>query len=756
MASSKTLQAIVEIAGSLSPTLGKAAEEAQQSLEGINLKAVAVGAGIAAAGVAIGKATIEAGKYLVDLGGEFDNVVDTIRIGTGATGDALDALTDDFNEVYKSVPTTMEDASQAIADYNTRLGLTGPELQNISKQAIQVSDMLGDDLGSVIEESSQAFQAWNIDAADMGDAMDYVFKASQSTDLGFTDLMSNVQQFGPQLQEMGYSFEEATALIGQLDKAGVNTSEVLSAMKKSVGALAADGLSASEGLEIYADKIKNAGSMAEATTIAAEIFGTKAGSTMAAAIRDGSLSVADLTAELEKSGETIGGAAEDTYDFAERLQIFKQQAQVALEPLANTMFDAINQLMPVVGEAMEGLIPIIEEVAGSIIPIISELMPQLIPLFQEFVPVILQTAKAVGQQLIPPLLEMIQQVLPVVIELVSSVLPLLSQVISAILPVLVQLITAILPPIMQIISAILPVVIELLNTVLPILTMLINILMPILNTVIGLIEPIVSLITTAITPLIAILGSLISQVLELLAPALQFIAQIFTSVLGTAIQGIAPIVQSITQIFQGLIDFITNVFSGNWSAAWQGIVSIFSGIVSGIAAIFKAPINAIISGINTFLNGLNSIKIPDWVPGVGGMGFNIPNIPMLATGGFTEGITIAGEAGTEAVISFDRSVRAANIGYWEKAGEMLGVYNNSETALAGNLLSVDDFSLAELAQPSTTVIYDFSGFTWSPVIEGGKVTEDSDDLIRRLKAHEAEFFDWLERWLQAREVTAFA
>ena len=88
MASSKTLQAIVEIAGSLSPTLGKAAEEASKSLEGINLKAVAVGAGVAAAGAAIGKATIEAGKYLVDLGGQFDNVVDTIRIGTGATGDA--------------------------------------------------------------------------------------------------------------------------------------------------------------------------------------------------------------------------------------------------------------------------------------------------------------------------------------------------------------------------------------------------------------------------------------------------------------------------------------------------------------------------------------------------------------------------------------------------------------------------------------------------------------------------------------------
>lgn len=756
MASSKTLQAIVEIAGSLSPTLGKAAEEAQKSLGGINLKAVAVGAGVAAAGIAIGKATIEAGKYLIDLGGQFDNVVDTIRIGTGATGDALDSLTDDFNEVYKSVPTTMEDASQAIADYNTRLGLTGPELQDISKQALQVSDMLGDDLGGVIEGSSQAFQAWNIDAADMSDAMDYVFKASQSTGTGFTDLLNNVQKFAPQLQDMGYSFEESTALIGQLDKAGVNTSEVLSAMKKGVGSLAKEGISASEGMEMYAEKIKNAGDMTEATTIASEIFGTKAGSTMAAAIRDGTLSVSDLTSELENNSETIGGAAEDTYDFAERLQLFKQQAQVALEPLANTMFDTLNQLMPVAGEAMEGLIPIIQGLTETIIPVIQDIMPQLIPLFQEFVPVILQTAQTVGQQLIPPLLQMIQQVLPVVIQLVSSVLPLLSQIIAAVLPVLVKLITAILPPVMKIISAVLPVVIELLNTVLPILMTLIDLLMPILDTVMNLIGPIVSLIATAITPLISVLGSLISQVLEILAPALQFIAGIFTSVLGTAIQGIAPIVQSITQIFQGLIDFITNVFAGNWSGAWDGIISIFSGIVSGIAGIFKAPINAIISGINTFIGGINSIKIPDWVPGVGGLGFSIPTIPMLATGGFTEGISIAGEAGTEAVISFDSSVRAANIGYWEKAGEMLGVYDNSETALAGNLLSVDDFSLAELAQPSTTIVYDFSGFTWSPVIAGGKVTEDNDDLMQRLKAHEAEFFDWLERWIQTREVTAFA
>ena len=238
MANGKTMQAVVNLAGSIDPSLGKAIEQAQKKISGLNVKALAVGAAVGGIAVATGKAVVEAGKYMKDLGASFDDAADAIRIGTGATGDALDGLLDDFDAVYKSVPTTMEDASKAIADYNTRLGLTGPQLQEISKQAIQVSDMLGDDLGSVIEESSQAFQQWNIDADDMGGAMDYIFKVSQSTGMGFTDLMADMQKFGPQLQEMGYSFETASALMGQLDKAGVNTDEVLGAMKKSVATLA--------------------------------------------------------------------------------------------------------------------------------------------------------------------------------------------------------------------------------------------------------------------------------------------------------------------------------------------------------------------------------------------------------------------------------------------------------------------------------------------------------------------------------------
>ena len=417
MSKNRTLEAIVSIAGAIDPSLQKALNEAGKQFGALKAGVAAVGAAAIEGMAAIGSAAIDAGKYLVELGKDFDSVSDTIRIGTGATGEALEALNDDFKEVYKSIPTSMEDAGQAIADYNTRLGLTGPQLQEISKQAIQVSDMLGEDLGSVIEESSQAFQAWDINAKDMGEAMDYVFKASQSTGVGFTVLLSNVQQLAPQLQEMGYSFEEATALVGQLDKAGVNANEVLSAMKKSVGSLAKEGISASDGLELYAEKIKAAKDMTEATTIASEIFGSKAASTMAAAIRDGSMSVSDLTDELIANGETIAAAAEDTYSFTERMQIFKQQAETALEPIASTLFDSLNDIMPVVGEAMEELMPIIEDVTSSVTPIIKDIVSGVLPMlgqsvsgiisaFQMASPVIMQ----MGGEIIPILKDSFSQV----------------------------------------------------------------------------------------------------------------------------------------------------------------------------------------------------------------------------------------------------------------------------------------------------------------------------------------------------------
>lgn len=113
--------------------------------------------------------------------------------------------------------------------------------------------------------------------------------------------------------------------------------------------------------------------------------------------------------------------------------------------------------------------------------------------------------------------------------------------------------------------------------------------------------------------------------------------------LGVPLNNFLNIVKTIWEtikgVFKGIITYITGVFTGNWKKAWQGVKDVLSSIVKGFANIFKSPINAIIDGINSFISGINKIKIPSWVPGVGGKGFNIGKIPKLAEGGYVQANT---------------------------------------------------------------------------------------------------------------------
>ena len=469
---------------------------------------------------------------------------------------------------------------------------------------------------------------------------------------------------------------------------------------------------------------------------------------------------------------------ETNEDFRNNVTAVWEELQGSFSELGGKISDMLNQLMPLISEIASTVLTAFGQIAEAVLPIliqlISELLPVIIGLIDQLLPVLTQIIESVLtvlvdviNQLLPLVMQIIEAVLPVLLQLVQAILPIITQIVEAVLPVLIQLINTILPIITQIISAVLPVLVEILNALTPILNMVISLLQPILNLIISLVEPILNLIMAAIQPLIEIFATLISTILQPIMPILSAVANIITSVLGTAIQAIQPIIQSLTSIFQGLIDFITGVFSGNWSQAWNGIVQVFGGLWDGLVAIVKAPINAVIGLINKAIGALNSISvtIPDWVPIVGGntFGIDIPTIPMLATGGFTDGVSIAGEAGMEAVISFDKRYHNENVAIWEKAGQMLGTLGTSAgegaglTSTAGKLLTLDDFSLGSLANDASTVIYyDFSGFTWSPQIQTGNTGDDTDDFMAQLRAHEAEFFDWLEEFIQMREVAQYA
>lgn len=783
----KNLQAIVQIAGEISPTLGKSIEGATSKLAGINIKALAVGAAVGGIAIATGKAVVEAGKYLADLGGRFDDVTDTIRIGTGATGEALAGLNKDFDAIYSSVPASMDDAAKAVSDFNTRLGLSGPELQNISKQALQVSSMLGDDLNGVIEESSKAFQQWGVDSKAMGGSMDYIFKVSQSTGTGFTDLMTKMQEFGPQLQDMGYSFETASTLVGQLEKAGVNTDEVLGAMKKSVTTLAKQGISASDGLNKYYEQIKNAGTAAEAAALASEVFGARAGSTMASAIRNGTLAVGDLNKQLMANQETINGAAEDTYDFSQRLQVMKQGLEVALKPIANTVFDGLNKFMPTLQKLMEKITPAINTAVDAAMPFVENFLAGAADMLESLLPMLADLASS----LLPILSNLVQQLLPPLLQLAQALLPPLMQIVQAILPPIAGLLTTILPMITQIASAILPVIADLFAQLLPILTPLLQVALQIVQDVITpLMPPIMDLAKALLPPIMEILKAL-SPILEPIFAVLKPIAD----VLGTIIGWIAKVVEWVASglswvigLFTGGGDTSTTDAAQNATAA--GYAS--GGFTSGLSLVGedpRHPIEAVIS----FDPLYRQENIAYWEKAGEMLGLynsaegksifsSIDGIPQYAAGGFAEGISIAGEAGTEAVISFDPAYRKENISYWQKAGELLGVYNNPDISTlinlgipalasggftgdisdgrpdalsnASRLMNTDNFSLADTAQ-SYVIIYDLGGVEFAPQINMGS-DADKEELIKRLKAHEADFFDYLEEWLEEREAGRYA
>lgn len=123
-------------------------------------------------------------------------------------------------------------------------------------------------------------------------------------------------------------------------------------------------------------------------------------------------------------------------------------------------------------------------------------------------------------------------------------------------------------------------------------------------------------------------------ILDKLSPAWAFLSNAVIGVLGSILAVVSDVMSSITGVLGGIIDFITGVFTGNWKKAWNGVKDIFKNIVDGLVGIFKFPINLIIDGINSFIAGLNKIKIPKWVPFVGGKGINISKIPKLAQGGY--------------------------------------------------------------------------------------------------------------------------
>lgn len=288
------------------------------------------------------------------------------------------------------------------------------------------------------------------------------------------------------------------------------------------------------------------------------------------------------------------------------------------------------------------------------------------------------------------------------------------------------------------------------------------------------IGPLVTNIGTAVMNVATLIGNAIQKIL----PVIENIVMVLVNVVATVappiiaavsqiFANISNVVMSLQGVFDGLIQFIKGAFTGNWAQAWEGVKSIFGNAFSALVELCKIPINAVIGVINGAVKGINSIlgkvtTIPDWVPVVGGQSFSmqLPTIPMLAKGGFTDGVSIAGEAGTEAVISFDPSVRSANIANWQKAGQMLGVDPVQAASVAGaGSLTTDRVEVADIGggspAPGGTTTAGGGSFTFSPniTIQGNA---DYSTMMNAMTDAKDQFEQWFNEMMRKQQRTAYA
>ena len=193
----------------------------------------------------------------------------------------------------------------------------------------------------------------------------------------------------------------------------------------------------------------------------------------------------------------------------------------------------------------------------------------------------------------------------------------------------------------------------------------------------GLIEEVGNFVGKLVNGALEIYNKFIQPIMmwlvDYFAPTWRFLSTLVIGVAGTIIGYLSDMVKSAMKILGGIIDFITGVFTGNWKKAWEGVKNIFGGIIDGLAGIFKAPINLIIDGINSFISGINKIKVPDWVPGVGGKSFKLQKIPKLARGGVVDKPTTAlvGESGKEAILPLEN-----NTGWIEELANKINTNTN--------------------------------------------------------------------------------
>lgn len=318
-----------------------------------------VGAGVTEAGRDLTKSVttpiVGMGAAAVAAFKSVDDGADIIVKKTGASGDALDEMKASMESLATTIPTDFETAGAAIGEVNTRFGLTGKELEDLSGQFIKFADLNDTDVSSSIDSVQKVMGLFGIETQDAGLVLDTFNAVGQRTGLSVTTLASSMVTNGAAMKDMGFSASDAANFLGDVEVAGVDSNAVMKALKTSYKKASKEGKNFGKTLSTMQESIKGAETDEEAAKIATEAFGAAAGPQMAAAIREGKLSLDELGTSLTDNVGSVSSTFETTVDPMDQFKTTLNSLKLALASIGTTILTVLQPILLKASEVITSL-----------------------------------------------------------------------------------------------------------------------------------------------------------------------------------------------------------------------------------------------------------------------------------------------------------------------------------------------------------------------------------------------------------------
>ena len=277
-----------------------------------------------------------------------DAGLDTIIKKTGVTGDQLTEFQDIMNNLATTIPTTFENAGSAIGEVNTRFGVTGQELEDLSGQFIQFAELNNTDVSTSIDNVQKVMDAFGLTVEEAGPLLDTLNKVGQDTGISVDKLAQSMVTNGAALRSMNMNAADAAKLLGSLEKSGVDTSTVMTGLAKVQQKAYKDGIPMQEA---FAQALSSSGD-------AVEIFGAKAGPKLYEAFSSGILGIDMFSGGMSTLNDNLGSVSETftaTLDPIDQWQLTLNQLKITGAEIGNNLMTVLQPVLVQVGELVKQL-----------------------------------------------------------------------------------------------------------------------------------------------------------------------------------------------------------------------------------------------------------------------------------------------------------------------------------------------------------------------------------------------------------------